>query len=475
MPGKRSAVRRLSFWIPAGIFLVSGVGKVIDPSGTMPRALAEAGVFLPYAAWLRVLGVIEAVLAVALVLPRFRRPAAYGAVVLLVAFSGFLALNAHDEAFMTDCGCLGAVAATATTDAFAFAVVRNALMCGLLACGVYLLDSERDLREALAHAGMIGVVLLLAALYVGERVRGESAREQVRAMDEGAGRSLRIEWTLPDFELVAADGRGTHSAAAFRGGDHILLFRPTCEYCARLAPSLAALDRKLRERGSRLVLLSLGEGDRVPAFKRTHGCDGIVHFVALSPVIADRLGFQGVPQGLVLDAERRVAFHEGRGRGGTFADALRACGAQIEGLERGVWNRIVERAFGAGYALVGELPGSGTIRSAPVRGSDGAGGHLVVLQSRRSPAHSIEVAVALGPDDVVVDLVILSAGDYQLRFAESRPDVGPLRGLTLPALRAAVGQRADVAGLEARFWRELADIIDNFGRSRRASADAARK
>lgn len=462
----QDVVRRVSFYAPACVFLVAGAGKLVDPSGVMPRSLEAVSSILPPAAWLRMLGVVELALAVALVVPRCQKAAAHVGFVLLLAFSALLALNAHDEAFVRDCGCLGALPATgvgAGLGGFTFGALRNASLCFLLAVGAYLKEpGARPLRDSLSHAGMIAAVVLLGTLYVGERERGGYARERSRAQEQGLARSLRVGWILPDFELLAPDGRATRSGEVLRADDHLVFFKPSCDYCARTAHLLPPLDERLRAGGGRVVLISVGEADDVAAYVEAHGCAALAHYVATSPFLLQELGLQGVPQVLVLDPERRVLFSEGRGRGSTFADALIVCGTTIAGFEPGAWNQVASRLFGAGCEIAGEMPRQGLVREVAVRGPDDQPRRLSVLQSRRAPAHYVEIALAIQSEDVVVDLMVLATGDHARVVVGGPPDVGFLRGRTVAACREAVGQRAAGAGLDAPFWRELADVLGQY-------------
>lgn len=67
---------------------------------------------------------------------------------------------------------------------------------------------------------------------------------------------------LPAFELKDLDGR-EHTSDELRGTRSLLVnWSPSCGFCTRMAPDLAALEQTLLSKGVQLVLMSHGDADR---------------------------------------------------------------------------------------------------------------------------------------------------------------------------------------------------------------------
>src|SRR5262245_65818010 len=101
------ALSAAAWLVPAAVLALSGVAKIVDPEGAVPRSLLHVTEFLPYSLLLRALGAFELVVAGHLVFPRTRRVGAFAAAGLFAAFSWLAASNAADREVLANCGCFG--------------------------------------------------------------------------------------------------------------------------------------------------------------------------------------------------------------------------------------------------------------------------------------------------------------------------------------------------------------------------------
>ena len=194
--------------LPAAVLAVSGVAKIVDPDGAVPRSLARVTDFLPYSLLLRALGVFELVVAGHLAVPRTRRAGALAAAGLFGAFSWLAASNAADSEFLANCGCFGGLAPGAAIGPFrglGAILLRNAALFGLLATFVH--GSRREwaqVTRSLAVGAVGGALVFFANGFAGaQRLAAEDARVQQIVRN---ARHLFPGVPLPELALVAPDG-----------------------------------------------------------------------------------------------------------------------------------------------------------------------------------------------------------------------------------------------------------------------------
>jgi thiol-disulfide isomerase/thioredoxin len=270
--------------VPAAVLALSGVAKLVDPTGAVPRSLLRVTEFLPYSLVLRALGLFELVVAGHLVFPRTRRAGAFAALGLFAAFSW-----------------LGAAGAALVFFANGFVGAR--------------------------------------------RLAEEDAR--VRQVLRGA-RQLLPGLPLPEIALAAPDGTPTTSRAELKEGDHVLFFSPACPHCRAMAPSLAAFSREAALRGGRLVLLAVTAPADVAEFKRTFSCEDVPHFAVPERLDPFRWGVDSVPMLVVLGEKGRLRYHQALPGSATFAESLAAIDTRVGGLAGDAWRRIADRLVGEG-------------------------------------------------------------------------------------------------------------------------------
>ncbi len=121
---RRHRLAQSAWLVPAAVFALSGLLKIVAPDGTPPRLVLPLTQFLAYPWWLRLLGAGEVLLAAAVAWPRTRRPALATTAITLVTFSLFVGWNAADLAFVGNCGCFGGLGTGSRY--YGWLVLRNA-------------------------------------------------------------------------------------------------------------------------------------------------------------------------------------------------------------------------------------------------------------------------------------------------------------------------------------------------------------
>src|SRR3954466_9615660 len=230
----------------AGVFIVAGVGKLLDLPGSQ-RALRGFGIPEPFARLGRVaLPIAELATAAALL---FQPSAGWGstaALVLLVAFMVAI-VNGLARGNAPDCNCFGRLH---SAPAGAGQVVRNAVLAGLAALVIVAGPGwVSDLGSAAGEASKVLALLLgastLALLVVSVRLWRE--RRRLRAELGGLRRianavppGLAVGALAPEFAVRGANGDTvTLHDLRSRGKPVALIFgAPGCGPCSALAPDL---------------------------------------------------------------------------------------------------------------------------------------------------------------------------------------------------------------------------------------------
>ena len=278
-------------WFVAAVFIVAGVGKLLDRPGS-ERSLVDFGVSLRLAGWAALaLPAAELAVAAALLIGDSAR---WGAVASLLLLGAFIAgvIRALTRGVTPDCHCFGQLHSAPAGQS---TILRNlvlAVPATVVAVGgpgdaLTGLDSAQSVLiglGALAFALAIAVIILVRVNQVLRRmIAPEPLQVGTQAPD------LRLETEAgEDIRLVdiLADDRPT-----------VLVFvAPECGPCQALMPQLARWQRSLAERLELVVISSSDEpivGSEVPVTVRDPRAAAPVAYRVLgtpAAVLADSAG-----------------------------------------------------------------------------------------------------------------------------------------------------------------------------------------
>lgn len=441
MPTPRSVLSTLTWVLPAAFLAATGVAKILGPQGTAPEALRGLTQVAGWSTWLRAMGVLETLVAAALVWPRTRAFGRGAAFVLVGALTLLVVLNAHDEHFVSDCGCMGAMGSRRPqSHELELLVLRNVTLLTVLLLGGRLARPEVPAGSALRSAGVLGAVLLLAALFAAEKMRAEDLREAREAIDQGQTLASRLGGLLPELTVHDEQGQALSLRAAVRPGDHLLVLSTTCPHCAILGAEVQALAARVGGQGRRLVLLVIEEGGgTAEAWTGEHGMAGLPRLALARRRDGRRLGVEGVPSLLILGPDARIAAHEEHGGFPSLVGALDSLAGLLPTLAGAVWAALAQRVAGE-QATAGtpERQPDGSWAS-PLTLPGGATGRLLVRTGGQRRAHALELAIGLGPDGRLLGLVPLALGSHTaLVKPELEAALAPLAGLTVAEAREKV-------------------------------------
>lgn len=456
----RRLLEVLAWLLPAAYFVVFGVAKLIAPDGTPPRALEGLVDVAPWGVWLRGMGALELGAGVLLALPRTRplgRPVAFA---LVAALTALLAMNAEDTAFVADCGCMGALKPPGRgPTAVDLLLVRNAVVLFVIAFGAYLARAGATVARAAGAAGAVAGVVLLAALFASEKVKGADAKEALQVGSQSRTLAARLGWPIPDLAAKDASGATVGLASVVRPHDRLLVVSTTCPHCKAAAPGVQEVAKRLaaEPEPARVLLLVVEEGGpRASEWLAQNGFGGLPYVRLARQRDARRLGLDGVPGWIVLNQERRVAAHEEHGGAVSLLEDLATVGDLAADLPAGLWARIAREVVGAETEV-------GTPRRDPAGGwsadlgkPPGAAGRLFVRSAGKQRAYTVELAVGVGPDGHLLGAVPLALGSHvSLLVPDLRARLQELRGLTVLEAMARVqgGLKDESAG--APPWRSV--------------------
>jgi peroxiredoxin len=129
---------------------------------------------------------------------------------------------------------------------------------------------------------------------------------------------------IPSFELPDAEGR-TVSLESLRGQNLLLVnWSPTCGFCKQIAPELAELQPRLRERGVRPVLIATGEIEANRQIIQEAGLDALL--LLQEPGEAEVFSGMGTPVAYLVDEEGKNAASVAYGSDAVPALARKAAG-----------------------------------------------------------------------------------------------------------------------------------------------------
>lgn len=456
-----------SWAIVALVFLVSGIAKVVSPSGTTPLAFAGLGDRYPF--FLRGLGALEVLLAMAIVRRRSRVRGLCVAAASLVAFSVFVAWNATDFSFVGNCGCFGGL--RVSSGYYLWLVLRNALAAILATAGAAA-AARGGWRASPTSWRLTGVFVagLLVPVIVGEmRLRAYSydtigAMLDAQELDGFQGRRL------PAFDLVAADGRLISSVELFRPGDRLVFLSRSCPHCRALGPELSGLSAAQAPNGRRVVLVLIDSAVVPPEWPRSLGCGDLPVYATRDRLAVARLGASSVPRFIALGDDGEVVFNESFPLAPSFWKSLDLVDRRVEGVAAEVWNRIAAGIFGAGAECRRRPEIAGGIGIAVVQRGDVGVGRLVVVHEGARTGDEVEMALGLDPEGRIRGVVPLSAGAYVRTFFPAVAFVDSLRGLSPADAESLTLRHLSASRLEWPVWRALQQGLH---RLRDAAADSS--
>lgn len=322
--------------ITAAIFAVSGIAKLVHPSGTR-RALVQFGVPAPLTPIGAVLLPLAELVTCAALL--WNVTAWWGAVAAVSLFALFSVVIAATlmRGENPDCHCFGKIGAQPISGSM---IVRNAL---LAAPAMFIVLAPYTLIvEALLAIACIVLATGLAYALFSLRKLGESVRVMERLFDANDGAthrhtnesataapaaSLPIGAIAPDFALLTSRGEQlTLSMLQSRGKPVVVWFgSPTCGPCKELVPDIARWPERLGERYS-IVGLLRGTAEENALVVREHRALELA-FTGDSGV-AEAYRAQWTPGAVVISAEGRIASETAFG-----VDAIRALIERLASLE----------------------------------------------------------------------------------------------------------------------------------------------
>lgn len=270
----------------ATVFVVAGVGKLIDLAGSR-RAMEEFGLPPgPAAVAGLALPLVELAVAAGLLIgPTARYAALFGLVLLLAFIAGIVRVTSQGRA--PDCHCFGQLH---SEPAGPSTIIRNVLLAALAGtvvvagAGPSVPGGLADLdgaQVALAIVVVVTIVLALAtATLWGERRRLSDELEAAIAAGERPGLPRGTE--APEFDLLAVRGPATSlSELVCMERPVVLVFVSTsCPACVQLLPVLARWQRSLAGTVT-LATVFAGSHWEVQRLTEQHG---------LSLVMAEELG-----------------------------------------------------------------------------------------------------------------------------------------------------------------------------------------
>jgi hypothetical protein len=475
VPNRRDVLGLLAWLLPAAYFVVFGVAKLIAPEGTPPRALVGLLDVAPWSAWLRGMGALELAVGLLLVVPRTRpvgRPVAFA---LVAALTALLALNAEDVKFVADCGCMGALRPSGRGPTEVdLLLVRNAVVLFVIAFGAYLARPAASVGGALGTAGAVAGVVLLAALFAAEKAKSADARDALSAGEAGRSLAAKLGWPLPNLAVKDERGATLGLKDATQPGDHVLVLSTTCPHCAASGPGVQALARRLAgartsaataggdEGPERVLLLVIEEGGPSAAeWLPKNGFGGLPYLRLPRQRDARRLGLDGVPGWIVLDAEGRVAAHEDHGGRASLLDDMAAAGPLADELSTVLWARLARETAGPDVAVGPPQRGPHGGWYAELGTPPGSAGRLFVRAQGQQRAHAVELAVSVSNDGRILGATLLASGSHAGWTApDLRADVEALRGLTVPEAMRRATERFREDGPGSPEWRAVYMVLE---------------
>lgn len=296
------------------VFALSAGGKFAD-SAAARKAVGDFGVPLRWVPVVAVaLPVVEAVLAVTLLLPWTALIAGVVALLLLGVFTAAIGrLLAQGK--RPACSCFGAVS---TAPIGVGTLVRNGVLIGIAAvvvAGALVRPGTPAGLPADHIAGSLLIAVLAAGLvWMFGEVRALRRRVDEQALSTLGAEGLPVGVVAPEFELLdSADGRASLAKLLAAGRSVLLVFvHPGCELCAALVRELPRWQSRAA-RVLSIVVVGNGAAAEHAEWGRQHGLGEIPVLVQQGNEAALRYRVRGTPSAVLIDADGRIAAPVARG------------------------------------------------------------------------------------------------------------------------------------------------------------------
>ncbi|MBD3221681.1 hypothetical protein GF314_10605 [bacterium] len=441
-------------WLAAGaVFALSGVLKLINPAGTMPEVLAPLTELASRAAWMRLVGAGEVLVAGLIAWPRTRRRGLVVLTAITIAFSLLIAWSAADRSFLGDCGCFGGWGGA--TSYHGWLVLRNGVVVLVAVLAVAGL-AGRSARAAARLALVIAAFAVLVPGLVGEMRLRQASYDELAASTTARRLMGGHGLPLPSLALRDADGRPVPTGRALGAGDLIAFLSRSCPHCLALGPSLHDRHVALQADDRRVVIVQVG-ADRIDReWLARLRCADLPAFATRDRLALARLGVREVPHLVQLGPDGHIAFNPTTPVPPSLWRSLPLIASRREGLDTLVWHEITVAIFGEDARLGRPLALDRDAATAPVVGPGGARlGILGVVQDGWRPADIVELAVGLDPAGVITGVVPLSAGAHARVFTPELALVDSLAGRDLAAADAWLAERARRPSLAQPVWQSV--------------------
>lgn len=285
----------------AGVFLVAGGAKLVDPSSTR-RSVRDLGL-PPALGWPIALALppTEIVLAIGFLFPSTTRAAGAAAAGFLAIFALILGVNVL-RGRSVDCNCFGGLHSARVGVA---TVIRN---LSLAAAAVVVTVTPPHGINWVSVVATLGVVALgvQAALWFALVRRHGRALARIAELEAGApSAGLTPGTKAPHFALAATNGAKIALTDLLHAGKPVLLafVDARCGPCRALLPDLARWQRELAEELT-VAVVATGEPAAVQTMVEEAGAS-----VLVSPdgAVARDYATEATPSAVVVGTDGRIA------------------------------------------------------------------------------------------------------------------------------------------------------------------------
>jgi thiol-disulfide isomerase/thioredoxin len=341
------------------IFLISGLGKILDFAGAK-KAAADFGMPASLAAPFTVT-LIAAELAIwaFISIPGFRWYSAIVAFTLLVIFT--LAVTVQlVRGNAPDCHCFGEVSEQPISWK---TLLRNAILFIPAIVLVFIAGADNGpglpryvfslwQRDTMQALGAVSILALIALLFTQKRranrkqeelerqleeLRAESglvekAQEYMSAPDEG----LPIGATVPDFELPDMNGRAVSFEQLLMRGRAMLFFfiSPTCAPCKALLPQIGKWQEEL---AGKVEFIFISAGTAEENAEKLPQLGGQTLLLQKKREVADLFKAKWTPTAILVSAEGMLASRPAPGDAAIIdlLDMIKADAGELSYIENG--------------------------------------------------------------------------------------------------------------------------------------------
>lgn len=432
---------------------VAGIGKIFSPGGVMPRVLGGVLGDASYEHVLIGLGVLEILLALALLIPRAAVMAATACLFFFTGASVVVALSSADAHFLSNCGCFGAL--LMPEGAVEKILIRSV---GLAAVSAVLLlvsrSRETRPRRAAWSGTAYGALLMIVALFISERVLHNEAKRGVQSALTGMRLAGTMGHDVGGLELTSfSTGRTSRAKDVLPAGGGLLLLSPNCPSCNESADHWRKLLRT-HDAGNRTVLLVFfGERDGTEQFLQNHRLPVGRAFMVESMSTLHSIGVPDVPHLLWINAQGRVAYREGtQYRCRVMASIATLATSSARRVE--LWDELIGARLPDVRVDSIEFDDPARVSARIAIGAGVTPGRAVVAAVAPYGTWSAEVLVVVDDDFTLRHLEFLCAAPDYRAHAVDLTVLKRLVGLPLSAANEFIAKRLEVhEGYESVAWR----------------------